>query len=382
MKDNVIQFPIPACEPNDRPTDRLMATDSDDAEHQLMKLIETDKLDLSLAAQPAIARNFERVLTISLTAAYEAEPSSETAHRFLQRVLYRINRLKLFWYDDLRRYANERSAYLQALRDQIEEEWQQWELTHLETGVHPAMDVKRALLERTAADDDPPLSADGRFFRDKMTMAGYRRLLEIASLDGVVEASQLSRTLGGVGNEVHSVLTRLLLEAYGGGRFARKRSSYFITMLASLGMETEPEYYFESVPWEVLATINLSFLLSERKRHFLRYMGGRLYIETAAPAAFRNYKAAAERLGLPATATGYWDVHIKENHRHSRRMFYDVALPLAARYPADAWELVLGYDQQRFMSHRASAAIAQSVREAEQVTLHSFKARKRTRESR
>jgi hypothetical protein len=105
--------------------------------------------------------------------------------------------------------------------------------------------VKLALQDRTAADADPPLSENGRYFRDEVTKAGYRRLLAIASLDGLVEASQLSRTLGGVGNEIHAVLTRLLVEEYGAGRLSRKHSTFFTTMLESLDMDTTPEAYFD-----------------------------------------------------------------------------------------------------------------------------------------
>jgi hypothetical protein len=42
-------------------------------------------------------------------------------------------------------------------------------------------------------------------------------------------------------------------------------------------------------------------------------------------------------------------------------MLHDVALPLAQRYPRDAWELLLGYDQQRRMSARAGAATAREA---------------------
>ena len=43
-----------------------------------------------------------------------------------------------------------------------------------------------------------------------------------------------------------------------------------------------------------------------------------------------------------------------------------MALPLAERYPNDAWELVLGYDQEKLMGDRAAAAVVRSIREAEQ----------------
>jgi hypothetical protein len=158
-------------------------------------------------------------------------------------------------------------------------------------------------------------------------LPAYRRLVAIMSLDGLVEASQLSRTLGGVSNDIHATMTRLLLEEYGGGRPARKHSAFFRAMLQSLEMCDDAEAYFDLVPWEVLAGINHSFLLSDRKRHFLRYVGGLLYTEVSVPSAFRAYRAAATRLGLPPEAMSYWDLHIKEDARHGPWMLNDVAIP-------------------------------------------------------
>ena len=64
-------------------------------------------------------------------------------------------------------------------------------------------------------------------------------------------------------------------------------------------------------------------------------------------------------------ARGYWDLHIKEDERHGRWMLNDVALPLALMYADNAFELVLGYDQQRFMSGRAARATAELVKQAD-----------------
>jgi len=175
----------------------------------------------------------------------------------------------------------------------------------------------------------------------------------------------LSRTLGGVSNEIHAVMTKLLVEEYGGGRTARKHSTFFTSMLDELGMSAEPESYFPLVPWEVLATVNHSFLLSERKRFYLRYVGGLLHTEISVPAAFENYRAAAERLGMSEKARGYWELHIREDERHGRWMLEDVALPLALKYPAESWEIVLGYDQQKHMGARAGLAVERAAREAE-----------------
>ena len=329
-------------------------------------LAELPDLDARVRAEPTLTRAFEAALESALDEAFgNASADAAEAHLFLQRVLYRINRLKLFWFDDLEHYDNERSDYLRAIRERIEAPWQQWELATLDVPGFRAEEIGAALRRRAAADVDPPVSANGRFFREEVGEAGYRRLLEIASLDGLVEASQLSRTLGGVANEVHAMLTRLFLEEYGCGRLARKHSSYFAGMLSELGMDTEPEHYFDAVPWEVLAGINHSFLLSERKRHYLRYIGGLLYTEISVPAAFTAYRLAAERLGLSGRSHAYWDLHIKEDERHGRWMLNDIALPLAAQYPKHAWELILGYEQQRALSDRAGAAVANAAREAD-----------------
>jgi hypothetical protein len=344
---------------------RSVIASYEEAEQWFNELLKIQDLDNCISHDAAVTSQFEKVLALALADAYGCDAGSQAAHLFLQRILYQINRLKLFWYDDLQNYENERSLYLQHIRNQIETVWQRWELAQLNVDEIQQLNVEQALCDRAAADLDPPPSGDQCYFRDHIGLAGYQRLLAIASLDGLVEASQLSRMLGGVANEVHAVLTKLLVEEYGAGRLARKHSSYFITMLEELGMQTEPEAYLNLVPWEVLAIVNHSFLQSERKRYFLRYIGGLLHAEISVPAAFRIYRDAAERLGLSERATSYWNLHIKVDQLHGRWMLDEVALPLISQYPDRAWEMVLGYDQQRLMGDRAGAAVVAAAKEAD-----------------
>ncbi|HAJ59033.1 MAG TPA: hypothetical protein DCP31_07025, partial [Cyanobacteria bacterium UBA8543] len=374
MQSNTVMLQNAIFQATSMPRVQLTVTNYEEAEQEFTKLLEMEELDQKIEAQPSLISNFEKVLATALIDAYEHESGDDAAHRFLQRILYRINRLKLFWYDDLRHYTNERSLYLRTVRDRIEAPWQQWELSQFDVAALQQLDVKQALIDRAAADLDPPLSDDSRYLREQMSEVGYRHLLAIASFDGLIEASRLSRILGGAANEVQCTLTRVLIEEYGNGRLSRKHSTFFAQMLAELGMQTEPEAYFDLVPWEVLASINHNFLLTECKRHFLRYNGGLAYFEVAGPAAYRNYLAAAKRLELSHAAMGYWELHIKEDERHGRWMMDDVALPLAERYPNEAWEIVLGYDQEKSMGDRAAAAVVKAVREAEQISLSRFDA--------
>jgi len=339
----------------------------DIAEKQFETLLGSEALDKNLKALHPIIVDFEGLLEQALIKAYKDLSGSDDAHRFLQRILYRINRMKLFWYDDLQHYKNERSTYLQSVRNKIEESWQAWELKSLKISSLKEMDVEGTLRKLTRIDLESEPSETAIFFRDHVGPAGYRRLLEITSLDGLVEASQLSRMLGGVGNEIHSMLTRLFLEEYGGGRLSRKHSTFFEAMLDEFGLKTQPEAYFNLVPWEVLAGINHSFLLSERKLYYLRYIGGLLYTEVSVPSSFCHYASAARRLNFPQSALGYWDLHVKEDERHGRWMLDDVALPLARLYPDDGWELIFGYKQQQLFSQRAGEAIARSAKKADSV---------------
>jgi hypothetical protein len=337
-------------------------------EQQFVDLLQTEALDQRIRVQPDITNRFEATLGRALDIVYQQNSDDDATHCFLQRILYRINRLNLFWYDDLHHYDNERSLYLISVRDRIESAWQQWELEQLNVESLQRVDVAAALRDRYAADLDPPLSTEARFIREEMSHAGYCHLLKIASFDGLVEASRLSRIVGGAANEVQCMLVRVLLEEYGAGKLSRKHSTFFAQMMAELGLETTPESYFELVPWQVLASINHNFLLTERKRHFLRYNGGLTYFEIVGPSIYRNYMAAARRLALSETAMGYWELHIREDERHGRWMLEEVALPLAAMYPDQAWELVWGYDQEKFMSDRAGAAVVQSIRAIEELS--------------
>ncbi|WP_375515546.1 iron-containing redox enzyme family protein [uncultured Nostoc sp.] len=369
MQSNLVIFPNAGAAKKSTQTEERTITKYDRAEEQFIELLAMEDLDHQLDVKPAIASEFEQALSKAIRAAYKSDRSDEQAHRFLQRILYRINRLKLFWYDDLQNYTNERSLYLSSCRDEIEAAWQRWELAQIDVAALQQLDVidvKQALIERTSADLDPLLSESSRYIREEMTESGYRHLLAIGSFDGLVEASHLSRILGGVANEVQCTLMRVLIEEYGNGRLSRKHSTFFAQMLAEFGMNTQPEAYFDLVPWEVLASTNHNFLVTERKRYFLRYSGGLTYFEVAGPAVYKNYMVAAQRLGLSEVAVGYWELHIREDERHGRWMLDDVALPLAERYPNDAWELVLGYDQQKLMSDRAGIAVVRSIREATQ----------------
>ncbi|MBD1874427.1 iron-containing redox enzyme family protein [Nodosilinea sp. FACHB-131] len=336
------------------------------AEEQLIQLLSLENLDQQVTQVPDCTQELETAISAALPLAYgdSSEPGNDSAHRFLQRVLYRINRLNLFWYDDLSHYKNERSLYLQWVRDRIESVWQAWELGQIDVKSLQQQNVEQTLRDWYEADLNPPVTENRRFLREDLDREGYRRLLAIASLDGLVEASRMSRILGGASNEVQAMLIRVLMEEYGNGRLARKHSTFFAKMMAEMSLNTKAEGYFYLAPWQLLASINHNFLLTECKRYFLRYNGGLTYFEIVGPSIYTDYLMAAQRLNLSEESSGYWELHIREDERHGLWMLQDVALPLAEQYADNAWEILLGYAQEKFIGDRAGDAIIRCIKQA------------------
>ncbi|KAG2454858.1 hypothetical protein HYH02_000689 [Chlamydomonas schloesseri] len=357
------------------------------AERAFLRLLAAPGLDGRVARFEAAAVEdlaaVERAAAAAAERAYgslgnDGSPQAAACHTFLQRLLYRLNRLNHFWYDDLRLYDNERSAVLAALRERVECAWQRWEATAPEAGggIGVGPEQYRRMTEeqlvegvraRAAVDVDPqPPSPAALFVRDDMSLQGYRHLLAVGSLDGLVEASRQSRVCAGAANEVSTTVFKVLMEEYGGGKLSRKHSTFYASMMGQLGLDTRLEAWFDLLPWQWLAGANHNFLLTERRRHYLRYCGGLTYFEVNGPSVYRTYCAAAQRLGLPATGWGYWELHVREDERHGRQMVEEVAVPLIARYgAADGWEVLWGYDQEVALSGRAAAALVADIRAAE-----------------
>ena len=328
-------------------------------ESEFLDLLNCDDLDQFVTQNPLKVDKFNVAVGECLSDAFENDEGQSDAHLFIQRLLYRINRLKLFWYDELGNYANENSTFLFLLHLKVENIWQNWEKKKL-IWFHSGNPIS-ALQDRVKEDIQPEPSSDGLFIRNQISKCEYQHLLAITSIDGLVEASQLSRILGGVGNEVQTMLTRILWEEYGSGKLNRKHSTHFASMLDECNLDSTPEAYLDIVPWEVLANFNHSFFLSERKRKYLHYIGGLLYTEVSVPAAFENIKVAGERLKVGDRGVSYWAIHIAEDVRHGQWMLDDVVLPLIEKYRKNASEIVQGYDQQKFISTRSTSAIVKSI---------------------
>lgn len=282
-----------------------------------------------------------------------------------QRALYAINRLRLYWCDDPGAYENERSRVLADFQDLLEAPWQRWLAQHIPKDELESRDPASALGNWAKRDLTPRPTPDGDWIAEEMSEDGYRRLLEIVSLNALAESSQLSRAVGGAASPVQSMMFRILMEEYGAGRLEKKHSSYFARMLEAQGMSKSPEEYLLRVPWEVLSAINHSFYLAENKRFYLRFCGAFTYTELSTPVSFARYARAAARLGFTDGKSDYWSLHVREDARHGPWMLEQVALPLLSQFPERRRDVLFGYAQQRSVEKMAGAAVARACRASE-----------------
>lgn len=293
------------------------------------------------------------------------EDASRAALRLeTQRALYAINRLRLYWCDDPGAYENERSRVLADFQDLLEAPWQRWLAGRVPTDELEPHDAEGTLRTWAERDLTPYPTRDGGWIAEEMGADGYRRLLEIASLNALAEASQLSRAVGGASSPAQSMMFRILMEEYGAGRLEKKHSTYYARMLEAQGMSTEPEEYFLCVPWEVLSAINHAFYLAENKRFYLRFCGAFTYTELSTPVNFAGYARAAARLGFSDGRADYWALHVREDARHGPWMLEQVALPLLAQFPERRRDVLFGYAEQRSVEAMAGAAVARACRAA------------------
>lgn len=331
-------------------------------------LLTTPDLDARMRREPRVRDELRGEIARETTAAWSVvdagDAAVDLARTRVQRSLYELNRLKLYWFDDPDLYVNEQSTLLAELHAALERPWQEWLQRQVPDAVTRAADPAAELRSRAERDATPSSGEPSRWFADEMDLAGYRRLLEIASLNGLVEASQLSRALGGAPSPVQTTLTRIFLEEYGNGRAEKKHSTYFARMLDQQGIDATPEAHLDSTPWQVVAAINHAFALAESKRHYLRFCGAFTYTEVSTPASFDGYARAAQRLGLSDGHDDYWALHIREDRRHGAWMVEQVVIPLYARFPERQQEILFGYEQQRLVETLAGAATAAECRAA------------------
>jgi hypothetical protein len=59
----------------------------------------------------------------------------------------------------------------------------------------------------------------------------------------------------------------------------------------------EEEFYLDLLPWQWLAASNQNFLITERRRHYLRYAGALTFFEINGPSVYKVRSMCCQQAG-------------------------------------------------------------------------------------
>ncbi len=167
-------------------------------------------------------------------------------------------------------------------------------------------------------------------------------LVQLA-LDGLTEASAMSKNLGGAYGPEQSALFKIFIDEFGYGVYESKHTTIFAKMLRSRAMATHVHAYWNFYLAGPLATNNYYYYLSRDHAKFFRYAGAVTYAERVFAPGFvkmiKTYQAVfGDDIDLHYCAE---HAHIDEHHGRITRE--QVLLALAERHGASVVpELIRG----------------------------------------
>lgn len=223
-------------------------------------------------------------------------------------------------------------------------------VTESELGESPALNA-------IAAAADPAVAAD-------------TYLVQLA-LDGLTEASAMSRNLGGAYGPEQSALFKIFIDEFGYGVYDTKHTTIFAKLLRSRAMATHVHAYWNFYLSGPLATNNFYYYLSRDHAKFFRYAGAVTYAEAVfAPAFVKMTKVYRDIFGADVDLH-YCDEHAHIDEHHGRITRDQVLLALAGKHgPGVVPELMRGIAEARLIGGWFEEDTAEQIRWADTIPRH------------
>ncbi len=187
-------------------------------------------------------------------------------------------------------------------------------------------------------------------------------LVQLA-LDGLTEASAMSRNLGGAYGAEQSALFKIFIDEFGYGVFEAKHTTIFAKMLKSRAMATHVHAYWNFYLAGPLATNNFYYYLSRDHAKFFRYAGAVTYAERVFAPGFVKMIETYRGIFGADVDLHYCDEHAHIDEHHGRITREQVLLALAAKHgPSVIPDLVRGIAEARWLGHWFEADTAAQIR--------------------
>jgi quercetin dioxygenase-like cupin family protein len=241
---------------------------------------------------------------------------------------------------------------------------------------HWTRDALRAYFDRAIEDGNaaPNEVAQAIEATQHPDVAADSFLIQLA-LDGLTEASAMSRTLGGAYGPEQSELFKIFIDEFGYGVHEAKHSRLFENLLKSRGMLTDVHSYWSFYLTGPTAVNNYFYYVVENG-HFFRYVGAVTFIESIFAKGFADTARTLQRVFGSAVDTRYCDEHAHIDKHHGRMTFEHLLLPLADKHGDEIIpELVRGLEEVRLLLRLADDDLIAQLRWADQAAAHPHAAR-------
>ncbi|MFB9831819.1 iron-containing redox enzyme family protein [Actinoallomurus acaciae] len=216
--------------------------------------------------------------------------------------------------------------------------------------------------------ESPALNAIAAARRPEVAADTY--LVQLA-LDGLTEASAMSRNLAGAYGPEQSALFKIFIDEFGYGVYDTKHTTIFAKMLRSRAMATHVHAYWNFYLAGPLATNNFYYYVSRDHAKFFRYAGAVTYAEAVfAPAFVKMIKVYREIFGDDVDLH-YCDEHAHIDEHHGRITREQVLLALADKHgPGVVPELMRGIAEARLIGGWFEEDTAAQIRWADAISRH------------
>jgi Iron-containing redox enzyme len=187
-------------------------------------------------------------------------------------------------------------------------------------------------------------------------------LVQLA-LDGLTEASAMSKNLGGAFGPEQSALFKIFIDEFGYGVHEAKHTTIFRKMLRSRAMQSHVHAYWNFYLAGPLATNNYYYFVSRDHANFFRYIGAVTYAERVFAPSFVKMIETYRAVFGDDVDLHYCEEHAHIDAHHGRITRDEVLLSLAERHGGGVIPaLVRGIAEARLLGAWFEADTAAQIR--------------------
>lgn len=191
------------------------------------------------------------------------------------------------------------------------------------------------------------------------------------ALDGLTEASAMSRNLAGAYGLEQSALFKVFIDEFGYGVHEAKHTTIFAKLLRSRAMATHVHAYWNFYLAAPMATNNYYYFVSRDHAQFFRYAGAVTYAERVFAPGFVKMIKTYEDIFGDSVDLHYCAEHAHIDQHHGRITREQVLLALAEKHGATVVpELVRGIAEARWLGARFEEDTAAQIRWSDAIEEH------------